>query len=198
MLRKISFTLALFFFLSIVVVFADSVKSINDPIKVKDKYFDLKSFAFLVAEKQGWSLIISNDVSVPKKDVEGNTIKEILDNFCKNSEFGWKFVNGCLYIANKRELTSFFIQLPMLEMTLPDGNKEAKYSGSFKSMDFSMLCLFLSNISGTQINVANGFDASIMMRVKSMPWKHVLLAIVHLNRYRINVSDYSMLISPER
>lgn len=198
MLKKSFIFIALFLLLPISFAFSDGIRTINDRISVDDKYMDLKSFSYYVAEKQGWSLIISNDVSVPKKDVEGNTIKEILDNFCKGSEFNWRFINDCLYVANDRELKTFFIQLPILEMTLPDGNKDAKYSGSFKSMDFSMLCVFLSKISGTQINVANGFDTSIMMRVKSMPWKHVLLAIVHLNRYRLNVSDYSMLISPER
>lgn len=199
MLKKIfSLALLLLFLWGTKLEAGEIHRSINDKIKVSNRYMDLKSFAYHVAETQHWSLIVSNDVSVPQKEVVGDSIKEILDNFCRNSEFNWRFVQNCLYIANERELSTFFKQLPILETYLPDGkNKNAIYSGYFKSMDLSMLCLFLGSVSGTQIRVANGFDASIMMRVSEMPWKHVLLAVVHLNRYKITLSDFSVLISHE-
>ena len=198
MVKKILLLLSLVLSFSANLKASEVIGSVDDHIDVKDRYMDLKSFAYNVAEKKKWSLIISNDVSVPQREAVGDTIKEVLDNFCRNSEFNWRFVEGCLYIANKRELTTFFKQLPMLELQLPGNtNKNAIYSGYFKNIDFSMLCLFLSSVSGTQIRVANGFEASIMMRVSEMPWKHVLLAVVHLNRYKLNISDFSVLISPE-
>lgn len=172
-------------------------RSVNDKIHLSQRYMDLKSFAYIVTDKQRWDLIISSDISVPEKEIVGNTIKEILDNFCKNSEFGWRLLDNCLYIANKRELQTFFKQLPILETRLPDGiNKNAVYSGYFESVDLSLLCLFLSSVSGTEIRVANGFEPSVMMRVNEMPWKKVLLAIVHFNRYKLTISDFSVLISP--
>ncbi len=197
MLRKILLILATIVILPNVLFASDIYRSINDHIKVSDRYMDLKSFAYFVTEKQRWSLIISNDVCVPNKEVIGDTPKEILDNYCKNSEFGWRFVNDCLYIANERELSTFFSKLSILEMRLPDGNKNATYSGYFKNIDLSMLCSFLSSISGNQIRVANGLESNIMMRVNGMPWKHVLLAVVYLNRYKLDISDYSVLILPE-
>ena len=197
MLRKILLILATIVILPNVLFASDIYRSINDHIKVSDRYMDLKSFAYFVTEKQRWSLIISNDVCVPNKEVIGDTPKEILDNYCKNSEFGWRFVKDCLYIANERELSTFFSKLSILEMRLPDGNKNATYSGYFKNIDLSMLCSFLSSISGNQIRVANGLESNIMMRVNGMPWKHVLLAVVYLNRYKLDISDYSVLILPE-
>lgn len=198
MLRKLILSLIMILVFSANLNAGEIYRNINDRINLKQRYMDLKSFAYYVTEKQRWNLIISSDVSVPQKELVGNTIKEILDNFCKDSEFGWRFVGGCLYIANERELKTFFQQLPILETRLPDGNHmNAVYSGYFKSMDLSMLCIFLSSLSGTQIRVANGFEPSIMMRVSEMPWKRVLLAIVHLNRYKLTISDYSVLISPE-
>ena len=197
MLRKILITLAFIIISPVLLKAGEIYRSINDVIKVPDHYMDLKTFAYFVTEKQRWSLIISNDVCVPKKEIVGDTVKEILDNFCKESEFGWRFYKECIYVANERELTTFFSQLPALEMQLPEGIKTATYSGYFKNVELSMLCLFLSSISGTQIRVVNGFDANIMMRVNEMPWKHVLLAVVYLNRYKLNISDYSILIMPE-
>lgn len=173
-------------------------RSINDKVSFSQRYMDLKSFAYLVTEKQRWGLIVSSDVSVPEKEIIGSTIREILDNYCKNSEFGWKFVDDCLYVANKRELATFFKQLPVLETSLPDGiNKNAVYSGNFESIDFSLLCLFLSSVSGAQIRVASICEPSVMMRVNKMPWKRVLLSIVHFNRYRLTISDFSIFISPD-
>lgn len=174
---------------------ADIRHSINDQAKIDDPYLDLKSFAYKIAEKQKWSLIISNDVYVLNNKVEGSTIKEILDNYCKDSEYGWHFEKNCLYIAKKAALSTYFKQLPVLEKKLPKGNP-ATYSGYFKNMDFSMLCTSLSSISGTNIHLANNLDANIMMRVNGMPWKRVLLAIVLLNKYRMSITDYSMLITP--
>ncbi len=199
MLRKLLFVVFVILVFSAANLNAGEIyRSINDRINLKQRYMDLKSFAYLVTEKQRWNLIISCDVSVPQKELVGSTIKEILDNYCKNSEFGWRFVGGCLYIANERELKTFFQQLPILETHLPDYNHtNAVYSGYFKSIDLSMLCMFLSSLSGTQIRVANGFEPSIMMRVSEMSWKKVLLAIVHLNRFKLTISDYSVLISPE-
>lgn len=197
MLRKVLIALAFIIILPAFLQAGEIYRSINDLVHIKDHYMDLKTFAYYVTEKQRWSLIISNDVSVPRKEIVGDTVKEILDNFCKESEFGWRFYKDCIYVANERELATFFAQLPALEKQLPDGNKLATYSGYFKSVELSMLCLFLSSISGTQIRVVNGFDTCIMMRVNEMPWKHVLLAVVYLNRYKLNVSDYSILIMPE-
>ena len=37
-------------------------RSVNDSIKVNNRFMDLKTFAYHVTEKQRWSLIISNDV----------------------------------------------------------------------------------------------------------------------------------------
>ena len=198
MLRRFIICLAILMILPADLFAGEIFRSVNDSIKVNNRFMDLKTFAYHVTEKQRWSLIISNDVSVPEKEVKGNTIKEILDNFCLGSEFGWRFVKDCLYIANERELSTFFKQLPVLEMRLPSGNKEATYSGYFKNIDLSMLCLFLSSVSGTQISVTSGFDANIMMRVDGMPWKQVLLAVVYLNRYKLIISDFSIIISPER
>lgn len=172
-------------------------RSLNDKIRVRNRFMDLKTFAYFAAETQRWSLIISNDASVPQKEAKGETIKEILDNYCNQTEFGWRFVNDCLYIANERELSSFFKQFPVLEMQLPDGIKNATYSGYFKNIELSMLCVLLSSVSNIKISVANSFDTNVMMRVNGMGWKHVLLAIVHLNRYKLNISDFSIVISPE-
>ena len=123
---------------------------------------------------------------------------ERLKNMVTDQSSYISFYKDCIYVANERELVAFFNQFPILEKRLPDGIKDATYSGYFKSVELSMLCLFLSAVSGTQIRVVNGFDSCIMMRVNEMPWKQVLLAVVFLNRYKLDISDYSILIMPER
>ncbi len=192
MIKKI---LLVFFVLMVIPSVLQSA-SMNDSIKVKDRFMDLKNFAYYVAEKNKWSLIVGNDISVPIKEVNGDTIKDILDNYCKNSEIGWHFEKNCLYIGDNKALNTYFSHLKTLEKSLPNGNN-ATYSGYFRNMDFSMLCSSLSSISGTKIRLANNLDANIMMRVNGMPWKRVLLAVVMLNKYKMNVTDFSMLITPE-
>ena len=198
MLKKIFLLFVTLFLFPVVANASLQSHSIDDPIKIKDPYMDLKSFAYYVAEKQKWSLIICNDAYVPVKKINGDTIKDILENYCKNSEIGWHFENNCLYIAKNNALNAYFKQLPFFETRLPDGNKSATYTGCFKNVDFSVLCNTLSSISGTKIRLTNNLDANIMMRVNGMPWKRVLLAVVLLNKYNINISDFSMIISPAK
>ena len=85
MLRKLFITLAIFMILPVLLNAGEIYRTINDPVKIPDRYMDIKLFAYHIAEKQRWSLIISNDVSVPKKEIVGDTVKEILDNFCKET-----------------------------------------------------------------------------------------------------------------
>lgn len=165
---------------------------------VGERFLDIRSFAFKIASRNGWSLIISNDVTSPQKEVRGDTIEEALSNYFTNTPFGWRFFEDCLYIANERELNKFFSQLPELEMGLPKGKSGAFFSGIFQRVELSLLCELLKAISGVEIRTASGFEGNIMMRVRNMNWQRVLLAVSFLNRFQVDKTDFSVIISPER
>ena len=165
---------------------------------VGERFLDVRSFAFKIATRNGWSLIISNDVNSPQKEVSGATVEEAFSNYFKNTSFGWRFFEGCLYIANERELNKFFSQLPELEMTLPPGKTGAFFSGIFQQIELSMLCDLLKAVSGVEIRTANGFEGNVMMRARNMNWQRILLAISLLNRFQVDKTDFSVIISPER
>lgn len=164
---------------------------------VGERFLDVRSYAFKIAAKNGWSLIISNDVTSPLKEVKGGTVEEALSNYFKQTPFSWKLFENCLYIANERELNKFFSSLPELEMSLPRGKPGVFFSGIFKRVELSLLCQLLRAISGVEIRTVSGFEGNIMMRARNMGWQRVLLGVVFLNRYQLNKTDFSVIISPE-
>ena len=165
---------------------------------VGERILDVKSFAFKIAAKNGWSLIISNDVNSPCKEVKGTTVEEAFAHYFKDTPFGWRYFEDCLYIANERELKKFFQQLPELEMGLPKGKNGAFFSGIFQQVELSLLCQLLKAISGVEIRTATGFEGNIMMRARNMGWQRVLLSVAFLNRLKIDKTDFSVILSPER
>lgn len=164
---------------------------------VGERFLDVRSFAFKVATLHSWSLIISNDVTSPLKEVKGDTIEEALSNYFKTTPFGWRYFENCLYIANDRELDKFFSLLPELEMSLPKGKQGAFFSGVFPRIELSLLCKFLKSISGVEIRTASSLESNIMMRARNMNWQRVLLSVSFLNRFQIDKTDFSVIISPE-
>ncbi len=165
---------------------------------VGERFLDVKSFAFKIAAKNGWSLIISNEVNSPCKEVKGTTVEEAFAHYFKDTPFGWRYFEDCLYIANERELKKFFQQLPELEMGLPKGKNGAFFSGIFQQVELSLLCQLLKAISGVEIRTASGFEGNIMMRARNMGWQRVLLSVAFLNRLQIDKTDFSVILSPER
>lgn len=165
---------------------------------VGERFLDVKSFAFKIAAKNGWSLIISNDVNSPCKEVKGTTVEEAFAHYFKDTQFGWRYFEDCLYIANERELGEFFQKLPELEMGLPKGKSGAFFSGIFQQVELSLLCQLLKAISGVEIRTINGFEGNIMMRARNMGWQRVLLSVAFLNRLKIDKTDFSVILSPER
>ena len=165
---------------------------------VGERFMDVQTFAYKIATMNNWSLIISNDVTEFTREVEGETIRMALNNYLSGTHFCWCLSDGCLYIASKKELEDFFKILPSFKKMLPDGNKNATFTGNFTFIEFSLLCDFLKSVSGVNIlPVDDLLYSHVMMRVKNMNWKHLLAAIICLNRYHVNITDFSVLIGPE-
>lgn len=191
--------LVLVFLVTILCAAASSVAAgFSSSPDVGERFLDVKSFAFKIAAKNGWSLIISNDVNSPCKEVKGTTVEEAFAHYFKDTSFGWRYFEDCLYIANERELKKFFQQLPELEMGLPKGKNGAFFSGIFQRVELSLLCQLLKAISGVEIRTASGFEGNIMMRARNMGWQRVLLSVAFLNRLKIDKTDFSVILSPER
>jgi hypothetical protein len=168
------------------------------PADVGERFIDVQTYLFRIAGKNNWSLIVSNSVNSPLKEVRGTTVAEALDNYFRTTPFGYRLYENCLYIAGKRELDQFFTSLPELEMALPKGKaRAANFNGIFQRIELPFLCGMLRGISGVEIRPADELRVSMMMRVKNMTWQRILLAIVHLNRFRITRTDFSILIFPE-
>lgn len=193
-------SLLVLFFLIVVlgVVSSSAASGFSSSPDVGERFLDVKSFAFKIAAKNGWSLIISNEVNSPCKEVKGMTVEEAFAHYFKDTPFGWRYFEDCLYIANERELKKFFQKLPELEMGLPKGKSGAFFSGIFQQVELSLLCQLLKAISGVEIRTASGFEGNIMMRARNMGWQRVLLSVAFLNRLKIDSTDFSVILSPER
>ncbi|HOI90292.1 MAG TPA: hypothetical protein PLK28_07255 [Candidatus Rifleibacterium sp.] len=193
-------SLLVLFFLIVVlgVVSSSAASGFSSSPDVGERFLDVKSFAFKIAAKNGWSLIISNEVNSPCKEVKGTTVEEAFAHYFKDTPFGWRYFEDCLYIANERELKKFFQKLPELEMGLPKGKSGAFFSGIFQQVELSLLCQLLKAISGVEIRTASGFEGNIMMRARNMGWQRVLLSVAFLNRLKIDSTDFSVILSPER
>ena len=191
--------LVLFFLIVVLGVASSSAASgFSSSPDVGERFLDVKSFAFKIAAKNGWSLIISNEVNSPCKEVKGTTVEETFAHYFKDTPFGWRYFEDCLYIANERELKKFFQKLPELEMGLPKGKSGAFFSGIFQQVELSLLCQLLKAVSGVEIRTASGFEGNIMMRARNMGWQRVLLSVAFLNRLKIDSTDFSVILSPER
>ncbi len=180
------------------VTMASAASGFSSSPDVGERFLDVKSFAFKIAAKNGWSLIISNEVNSPCKEVKGKTVEEAFAQYFKDTPFGWRYFEDCLYIANERELEKFFQKLPELEMALPKGKTGAFFSGIFQQVELPLLCQLLKAISGVEIRSTNGFEGNIMMRARNMGWQRVLLSVAFLNRLQIEKTDFSVILSPER
>lgn len=193
-------SLLVLFFLIVVlgVVSSSAASGFSSSPDVGERFLDVKSFAFKIAAKNGWSLIISNEVNSPCKEVKGTTVEEAFAHYFKDTPFGWRYFEDCLYIANERELKKFFQKLPELEMGLPKGKSGAFFSGIFQQVELSLLCQLLKAVSGVEIRTASGFEGNIMMRARNMGWQRVLLSVAFLNRLKIDSTDFSVILSPER
>ncbi len=163
---------------------------------VGGRFLDIHTFLFKIAAKNGWSLIVSSEVNSPIREVVGSTVEEALNNYLETTRYRWRFYEKCLYVAHESDLELFFKHLAELELTMPRGQARAGFSGNFVRIDLEMLCSMLKSISGVEIRPASDLRHSVMMRAADMSWQRVLLAIVYLNRFRMDRTDYSITIFP--
>jgi hypothetical protein len=170
--------------------------ALNSLPDVGGRFMDVQTFAYRVAAVNNWSLIISSSVTESTREIKGKSIREVMNNYFNDSEFAWCLNNKCLYIASKKNLSDFFEFLPILKKQLLKG-KSGAFTGNFTYIELPLLCGFLKSISGVNIlPVDDLLHSNIMMRAQNMEWKHLVAAIVCLNRYRMNITDYSVLIGP--
>lgn len=194
-LKRIFF--AVFLLLLIVSAVSGSSADFSGPADVGERFLDVQTFLFRIAARNNWSLIVANDVTSSIKEVKGETVEEALKNYFSQTRFGWRLFENCLYVGDERDLERFLNDLPELEVTLPKGKYNTKFSGVFQRIELSFLCGMLRGISGVEIRTSDQLRVNVMMRTKNMSWQRIILAIVHLNRYRINSTDFSIIISPE-
>lgn len=174
-----------------------TISIFDRPIKFTNRFVEVKTFLYSLSEQHNWSLIVSKDVTSHVKEIKGSTIREILDSYLTPMNLSWKFKDECLYVARSNILNNFFKELPVLEMQLPPGKKGSTLSCTFKSIDITLLCQFIRDISNADIRAETGIEANIMMRSISMPWKRIVCAIIYLNRFRAVTSEYSLFICPQ-
>ncbi|PKL49942.1 MAG: hypothetical protein CVV42_04595 [Candidatus Riflebacteria bacterium HGW-Riflebacteria-2] len=163
---------------------------------VGDRFVDIHTFLFKIAARNNWSLIVSSEVNSPVREVVGTTVEEALNNYLETTRFRWRLYEKCLYVAHETDLELFFRRLAELELTMPRGQAIAGFSGNFVRIDLEMLCNMLKSISGVEIRPASNLHHSVMMRAADMSWQRILLAVVYLNRFRMDRTDYSITIFP--
>lgn len=163
---------------------------------LRERFQDVHTFLYNIAARNNWSLIVCSDLNSPLREVTGATIEDALNNYLESTQFGWRFYENCLYVAEKSDLKRFFQRLAELELTMPTGQANAGFSGNFERLEVDILCNMLKSVSGFEIRPASELQQSIMMRASGMSWQRVLLAVVYLNRFRMDRTDYSITIFP--
>ncbi|NLM17292.1 MAG: hypothetical protein GX221_06205 [Candidatus Riflebacteria bacterium] len=176
----------------------NEISKLKIPLK-QTEFIDLEDFAMSMAAEHSFSLIISKTIHLPIKKAHGATIEEVLNSFCEDTDIGWLFDENCLYLADKNKLQTFLQDLQTIAATLPDSKTTpATFTGSFKQIDLSMLCLFLSSLSGVKIIPPSDHDISLTMKVIDFNWKKLLLAVTMLNDFKLDISDFSVFIVPRQ
>lgn len=191
--------LLIFFVVILLAAFAGPLSAragFKAPPDVGERFLDIHTFLFKIAARNGWSLIVSSEVNSPVREVAGSTVEEALNNYLETTRYRWRFYENCLYVAHETDLDLFFRQLAELELTMPRGQGSVGFNGNFVRIDLEMLCNMLKSISGVEIRSSSDLHHSVMMRAADMSWQRVLLAVVYLNRFRMDRTDYSITIFP--
>jgi len=191
--------LLIFFVVILVATFAGPLSAkagFKSSPDVGERFLDIHTFLFKISARNGWSLIVSSEVNSPVREVAGSTVEEALNNYLETTRYRWRFYENCLYVAHETDLELFFRHLAELELTMPRGQGSVGFSGNFVRIDLEMLCNMLKSISGVEIRPSSDLHHSVMMRAADMSWQRVLLAVVYLNRFRMDRTDYSITIFP--
>ncbi len=167
----------------------------SQPAQVGEKFLDLRSYLFGAAQRSNISLIIARDVRGRTNRVEGKTVKEVLNNYLQGTGFAYRLRDNCLYVAEAKNLERFFEKLPEDALMLPRGKGNITVSGIFHSIEISVFCKILRNLTGVEIRASDNLKASLMIRLIKMPWQTVLIAIARLNNYKLLRSEFSVLVA---
>lgn len=161
---------------------------------VGERFLDLRSYLFKIAERYDWSLIVAQDVRSSVKQVKGKTVRDAINNYLANTEFSYELDGNCLYVAEKHRLSKFFEKLSEDAIILPRGKGSVDINGVFNGIDISIFCKMLRGFTGVEIRSADNLKANLMMRLVKMPWKTLVVAIVRLNDFKLHRSEFSVII----
>jgi hypothetical protein len=162
---------------------------------VGERFLDVSSYLFKIAERNNCSLIIAQDVRSHLKQVRGKTVGEALNNYLADSDFSYRFYENCIFVADKRLLLNFLEKLPEDAMMLPKGKGDITISGIFHSVEISVLFKMLRSLTGVEVRPADGLRTNMMLRLVKMPWKNLVIAIVRLNDYKMIRSEFSVIVA---
>ena len=170
---------------------------LRQPTVNQRRHVDIRSFLFTIAQEYNFSLITANNINTPIREIKGDTVAQALSAYLHPAGLDYRFFDNTLYVANKYDLERFFRLLPEYELLLPTGRGNKKVNGSFRSVDLITLSAIIRAVSGIEIRPASSLRVNLMMRLDNVPWKRLVIAIVFLNRYRMTLSDFTVVISPE-
>lgn len=193
-IRGLLVTLVLLMFRSAVSVCAQN-SAFQQEAAVGERFLDVHSYLFKVAERNNWSLVIARDVRSHLKQVEGKTVAEALQNYFADSDFSYRLYDNCLYVAEKKLLVSFLENLPEDTTMLPKGKGDITISGIFHSVEIGVLFKMLRGLTGVEVRSADGLRSNMILRLVKMPWKTLVVAIVRLNDYKMIRSEFSVIVA---
>ncbi len=167
----------------------------NQEASVGERFLDVSSYLFKIAQRNNCSLIIAQDVRSHLKQVRGKTVGEALNNYFAETDFSYRLYDNCIFVAEKRLLINFLEKLPEDTMMLPKGKGDITISGIFHSVEISVLFKMLRSLTGVEVRPADGLRTNMMLRLVKMPWKNLVIAIVRLNDYKMIRSEFSVIVA---
>lgn len=167
----------------------------NQEASVGERFLDVNSYLFKIAQRNNCSLIIAQDVRSNLKEVRGKTVGEALNNYFAETDFSYRLYDNCIFVAKERLLKNFFEKLPEDAIMLPKGKGDFTISGIFHGVEISVLFKILRTSTGVEIRPADGLQTNMILRLVKMPWKTLLIAIVRLNDYKMIRSEFSVIVA---
>lgn len=126
----------------------------------------------------------------------GETIENVLNNALSGRGFRWRFLDGCLYVAQDMMLQSFLDKIHNHDPIVSKSQHGGLINADFRTVDFYQLSQIISKFAGIEIRVLYNIRGNMMIRAIDTPWEHVLLSMVYLNGLKMIESDFSITITP--
>jgi hypothetical protein len=209
---RFSLCVAIFILVSGMIPGTGSAAAVSDadllrrPMTVTELTLDIRDFLEGLSRSHGISVLAGSRVrgvlrakrdehgQVRRPAIEGATLGEVLNNATRSLGFGWRLIDGSLYVADELHLARLIDSMNSPRPTSVRAAFGKRLNAKFGSVDLHQLSRILRQQASVDIRVAASVQDRLLLQAIDVPWERVLLAMVHLNGLRMVESEFSITI----